>query len=152
MAPRSARDTKKLGWRVLHELTTTVTPETLLPWHRELIARKYDGSRRRGPGRSRSDNGPQFAARDFKEFIHICGITHVRTSPFYAQSNGKIERWHQSLKGKCVRPGAPLWIDDACRLVGRYVDHYDRVRLHSACVGAWSDQAHAIDHKWINKD
>ena len=53
MAPRSVRATKKLGWRVLHELTTTVTPETLLPWHRELIARKYDGRRRRGPGRPR---------------------------------------------------------------------------------------------------
>jgi transposase InsO family protein len=33
-----------------------------------------------------SDNGPQFIARDFKEFIRICGMTHVRTSPFYPQS------------------------------------------------------------------
>ena len=53
MGTRSARATKKLGWRMFHELTTTVTPETLLPWHRELIARKYDGRRRRGPGRPR---------------------------------------------------------------------------------------------------
>lgn len=79
-----------------------------------------------------SDNGPQFIARDFKEFIRLCGMTHVRTSPFYPQSNGKIERWHQSLKGECIRPGVPLSIEDACRLVGRYVDHYNRVRLHSA--------------------
>jgi hypothetical protein len=51
-----------------------------------------------------SDNGPQFIARDFKEFIRISGMTHVRTSPFYPQSNGKIERWHKSLKrgGKVV--------------------------------------------------
>lgn len=53
MAPRSVRATKKLGWRLLHELTTTVTPGTPLSWHRELIARKHDGSRRRGPGRPR---------------------------------------------------------------------------------------------------
>src|SRR5207249_929638 len=79
-----------------------------------------------------SDNGPQFIAKDFKEFIRICGMTHMRTSPYYPQSNGKIERWHQSLKGECVRPGVPLSIDDARRLVGRYVDHYNRVRLHSA--------------------
>ena len=79
-----------------------------------------------------SDNGPQFIARDFKEFIRICGMTHVRTSPFYPQSNGKIERWHQSLKGECIRPGVPLSIEDACRLVARYVDHYNGVRLHSA--------------------
>jgi transposase InsO family protein len=39
-----------------------------------------------------SDNGPQFIARDFKKFIRISGMTHVRTSPYYPQSNGKIER------------------------------------------------------------
>ncbi|MGQ9636151.1 MAG: transposase [Bryobacteraceae bacterium] len=79
-----------------------------------------------------SDNGPPFIARDFKEFIRLCGMTHVRTSPFYPQSNGKIERWHQSLKGECLRPGVPLSLEDARRLVARYVDYYNRVRLHSA--------------------
>ena len=44
---------KKLGWRMLNDLTTIVTPATLLAWHRRLIARKYDGSRQRGPGRPR---------------------------------------------------------------------------------------------------
>ena len=47
------------------------------------------------------DNGPQFIARDFKEFIRIAGMTHVRTSPYYPQSNGKLERWHKSLKSEC---------------------------------------------------
>ncbi len=42
-----------------------------------------------------SDNGPQFIAKDFKEFIRISGMKHVRTSPYYPQSNGKIERWHR---------------------------------------------------------
>jgi putative transposase len=50
-----------------------------------------------------SDNGPQFLAHDFKEFIRIPGMTHVRTSPLYPQSNGKIERWHKSLKWECIR-------------------------------------------------
>jgi putative transposase len=79
-----------------------------------------------------SDNGPQFIARDFKEYIRVCGMTHVRTSPFYPQSNGKIERWHQSLKGECLRPGVPSSIAEAQRLLTSYVDHYNRVRLHSA--------------------
>ena len=79
-----------------------------------------------------SDNGPQFIARDFKEFIRISGMTHVRTSPFYPQSNGKIERWHKSLKQECIRPLTPLTLDDARRLLQAYVDRYNTVRLHSA--------------------
>jgi putative transposase len=50
---RLAIRAKKLGRRVLRELATIVTPETLMAWHRKLIARKYDGSKRRGPGRPR---------------------------------------------------------------------------------------------------
>jgi len=79
-----------------------------------------------------SDNGPQFIAKDFKEFIRVSGMTHVRTSPYYPQSNGKIERWHKSLKGECIRPGTPLSLDDARLLVQGYVEHYNNVRLNSA--------------------
>jgi hypothetical protein len=79
-----------------------------------------------------SDNGPQFIAKDFKEFIRISGMTHVRTSPYYPQSNGEIERWHKSLKGECIRPGTPLSLEDARRLVEGYVEHYNNVRLNSA--------------------
>jgi transposase InsO family protein len=79
-----------------------------------------------------SDNGPQFIAKDFKEYIRLMGMTHVRTSPFYPQSNGKLERWHQSLKRECIRPNSPVSLDDARRLVGEYVAAYNEVRLHSA--------------------
>src|SRR5713101_423571 len=51
---RLAVRAKKLGWRLLHDLTTIVTPGTLLAWHRRLIARKYDGSKQRGSGRPRT--------------------------------------------------------------------------------------------------
>jgi len=46
--------------------------------------------------------------------------------------NGKIERWHKSLKGECMRPGTPLSLEDARRLVDGYVEHYNSVRLSSA--------------------
>jgi transposase InsO family protein len=48
---RLAAKAKHLRRRVLHEIGTIVSPDTLLKWHRQLIARKYDGHRRRGPGR-----------------------------------------------------------------------------------------------------
>jgi transposase InsO family protein len=79
-----------------------------------------------------SDNGKQFVSRDFKELIRIHGMTHVRTSPYYPQSNGKIERWHKTIKVECIRPGCALNVEDAKRLVGKYVKEYNEVRLHSA--------------------
>ena len=79
-----------------------------------------------------SDNGPQFIAKDFKQFIRVCGMTHVRTSPYYPQSNGKIERWHHTVKAECIRPRTPLSLEEARRQIAEYVVHYNEVRLHSA--------------------
>jgi putative transposase len=53
---RLAEKAKVLGRKALEEIATLVRPETLLCWHRKLIAQKYDGSRRRGPGRPRVMN------------------------------------------------------------------------------------------------
>src|SRR5712692_6659161 len=51
---RLAAKAKGLGRKLLVEVATIVTPETLLAWHRKLIAQKYDGSGKRGPGRPRT--------------------------------------------------------------------------------------------------
>lgn len=79
-----------------------------------------------------SDNGPQFIARDFKLFIRQTGLEHVRTSPYYPQSNGKLERFHRTLKADGLRPQTPLSLEDARRIVARFVEYYNEVRLHSA--------------------
>ena len=79
-----------------------------------------------------SDNGPQFIAKDFKEFIRISGMSYVRTSPCYPQSNGKLERWHKTLKQDCIRPKTPVSLDDARRQVASFVRDYNEHRLHSA--------------------
>jgi transposase InsO family protein len=103
-----------------------------------------------------SDNGAQFVAKDFKEFIRLCGLTHVRTSPYYPQSNGKLERLNKTIKGECIRPSTPLSLEEALRIVGRYVEHYNQVRLHSAIgyvapadklAGREKDIFAARDHK-----
>ena len=51
---RLAAKAKTIGRKLLHEVATIFTPETLLAWHRKLIAKKYDGSANRGPGRPRT--------------------------------------------------------------------------------------------------
>jgi len=92
-------------------------------------------ARERHPGvtpRIISDNGPQFIAKDFKEFIRVTSMTHVRTSPYYPQSNGKIERWHKTLKITAIRPKTPLTLEQAQDVVGEFVDAYNNSRLHSA--------------------
>ena len=79
-----------------------------------------------------SDNGPQFISKDFKAFIRVSGMTHVRTSPYYPQSNGKVERAQKTMKHQTIRKHAPESIEEAIRIMGRYVDHYNNYRLHSA--------------------
>lgn len=79
-----------------------------------------------------SDNGSAFIARDFKTFIREAGMTHVRTSPYYPQSNGKLERFHRTLKADAIRRFDPSDPEQARQVVGRFVDYYNHVRLHSA--------------------
>lgn len=110
-------------WEI-QESMTEAQVEIILQRARELFPEAHP--------RIISDNGPQFIAKDFKQFIRIAGMTHVRTSPFYPQSNGKLERWHKTLKSECIRPQTPLCLEDARRIVGGYVQHYNTVRLHSA--------------------
>lgn len=108
----------------LRERMTTADVETVLQRAREPYPEVTP--------RIISDNGPQFIAKDFKEFIRLAGMTHVRTSPYYPQSNGKLERWHQTLKVTTIRPKAPASLEAARRMVAAFVEYYNHHRLHSA--------------------
>lgn len=79
-----------------------------------------------------SDNGRQFTGKEFNSLLAIHGFTHTCTAPYYPESNGKIERWHQSLKKECVRIKAFRDLEHAAKVIAAYVDHYNLVRLHSA--------------------
>ncbi len=79
-----------------------------------------------------SDRGSQFVAKDFKEFMRLWQTTHVLCSPHYPQSNGKLERFYRTLKEQAIRPKTPLCHEDARRVVGEFIEHYNTVRLHSA--------------------
>jgi len=93
-------------------------------------------ARERSPDNARpriiSDNGPQFIARDFGEFIRMTGLTHVRTSPYYPQSNGKLERYHRTIKENAIRPGRTDSLENTRRIIEDFVAHYNESRLHSA--------------------
>jgi len=79
-----------------------------------------------------TDNGSQFIAKDFKEFIRVSGMSHVRTSPNYPQSNGKLERFHRTIKSEAIRAASPLTPEAARQVIDRFVERYNHQRLHSA--------------------
>ena len=96
----------------------------------ELIVQK---ARERFPGvtpRIISDNGPQFVAKDFKEFIRETQMTHVRTSPYYPQSNGKAEGCIKTFKGALWFLD-PVTLEEAKSAAAGVIAHYNETRLHS---------------------
>jgi transposase InsO family protein len=79
-----------------------------------------------------TDQGSQFKSREFKTFISQWQASHVMTSPYYPQSNGKLERFHQTIKDQAIRPLTPLDLAEAKRIVGDFIEYYNTTRLHSA--------------------
>lgn len=79
-----------------------------------------------------SDNGSQYISKEFQLYLKEVGLQHIRTSPAYPQSNGKIERFHRTLEEECIRTRSMINLEDARRVIAGYVDHYNNHRLHSA--------------------
>jgi len=79
-----------------------------------------------------TDNGSQYLSKDFQIYLKEVGLQHVKTSPSYPQSNGKIERFHRSLEEECIRTTSMINLEDAKEQIKQYVNHYNNHRLHSA--------------------
>ncbi len=78
-----------------------------------------------------SDNGSSYIAGDLAEWLEDKGMTHIRGAPRHPQTQGKIERWHQTLKNRillehCYLPGA---LEEQ---VGAFVQHYSHARAHES--------------------
>lgn len=78
------------------------------------------------------DNGSQYVSAQFKTFLRDAGCAHSKARVRHPQSNGKIERWHKSIKTECVRRTALGDLEEARAVVATYVLNYNTVRLHSA--------------------
>lgn len=79
-----------------------------------------------------SDNGTQFISRDFRDYLALVELKHIRTSVAYPQSNGKIERFHRTVNEEHLSKTYMIDIDDARKQLNNYIDHYNNRRLHSA--------------------
>ena len=78
-----------------------------------------------------SDNGSGYVSRAFRDYLSLVGIRHVRAAPYHPQTNGKLERYHQSIKQEVnqVPYEEPSDLEEA---ISGFVDHYNNRRYHKA--------------------
>ena len=81
--------------------------------------------------RLRSDNGPCYIAGELAEYIEAQKMSHVRGAPMHPQTQGKIERWHQTLKNRILLENYFLPGDLEAQIEA-FVEHYNHRRYHES--------------------
>jgi len=80
-----------------------------------------------------SDNGSGYVSRAFGDYLRLVGIRHILAAPFHPQTNGKIERYHRTLKGEINQ--LPRDLPSALKeAIEKFVEYYNNRRYHEALV------------------
>jgi putative transposase len=78
-----------------------------------------------------SDNGSGYISRAFRDYLHLVGIGHIRSAPFHPQTNGKVERYQQSLKKRVNQLPYEL-PSELEKAIADFVDYYNYRRYHKS--------------------
>ncbi len=78
-----------------------------------------------------SDNGSGYVSRAFREYLHLVGIRHILASPFHPQTNGKLERYHRTLKNSVNQVPYEV-VPDLEAAIRDFVAFYNHRRYHKA--------------------
>jgi transposase InsO family protein len=78
-----------------------------------------------------SDNGSSYISGDLADWLEDQKMDHVRGAPYHPQTQGKIERWHQTLKNRILLENYYL-PGDLENQIGAFVDHYNNQRYHES--------------------
>lgn len=78
-----------------------------------------------------SDNGPSYIADELAQYIEANKMSHVRGAPMHPQTQGKIERWHQTLKNRILLENYFLPSDLEAQIAA-FVEHYNHQRYHES--------------------
>ena len=78
-----------------------------------------------------SDNGPSYISGELAEWLSDHNMGHVRGAPYHPQTQGKIERWHQTLKNRILLENYFL-PGDLKGQIGKFIDHYNNHRYHES--------------------
>ncbi|MGN7439449.1 MAG: IS3 family transposase [Alcanivorax sp.] len=78
-----------------------------------------------------SDNGASYVASDLADFLKGKGMSHVRGKPYHPQTQGKIERWHQTLKNRVLLDNyyLPSHLEHE---IGQFIEYYNHERYHES--------------------
>ena len=85
-----------------------------------------------------SDNGSGYVSRAFRDYLNLIGIRHILAAPYHPQTNGKLERYHQSIKQEVnqVLYEVPGDLEEA---IADFVNYYNHRRYHKALSNVTPD-------------
>ena len=117
-----------IAWKLCTTMRAEDVTDTL---ELALTASGCDGAKVLHKPKLLSDNGPSYIATELAEWIGTNGMTHVRGAPLHPQTQGKIERWHQTLKNRILLENYFL-PGDLERQIEAFVEHYNHRRYHES--------------------
>jgi len=117
-----------IAWKLCSTMRAEDVTDTL---DMALAASGCDQAHVRHRPRLLSDNGPSYIAGELAEYIEAQRMSHVRGAPFHPQTQGKIERWHQTLKNRILLENYFLPGDLEAQ-IETFVEHYNHQRYHES--------------------
>jgi transposase InsO family protein/transposase-like protein len=117
-----------LAWKLSPTMASDDVEETL---NMALKKSGLDEVRVRHRPRLLSDNGPAYLSKDLKEYLKSKHIAHIRGAPYHPMTQGKIERWHRSMKNvvKLQNYYSPSELEKS---IGEFVEYYNNERYHES--------------------
>jgi transposase InsO family protein len=117
-----------IAWKLCANMRAQDVTDTL---DLALAASGCDSARVLHKPRLLSDNGPSYIAEELAQYIKARDMSHVRGAPMHPQTQGKIERWHQTLKNRILLENYFL-PGDLERQIEAFIEHYNHQRYHES--------------------
>lgn len=115
-----------ISWKLCTTMKTSDVTDTL-----DLALETSGCSNKQHRPRLLSDNGASYISAELADWLDDKGMTHTRGAPYHPQTQGKIERWHQTLKNRILLENYFLPGDLEIQ-IGRFIEHYNKHRYHES--------------------
>lgn len=117
-----------VAWRLCTSMTATDVSETL---DEARAFTQLDSVKVKHKTRLLSDNGPCYLSGELAAYLRQHGMSHTRGRPYHPQTQGKIERWHRSMKNQILLENYYLPNELKTR-ISEFVDYYNHERYHES--------------------